>query len=67
MENIMKKSNKLIVAVCIVLLLAIAINLTGCATQIQAKNLMDGITPNTVSALKDLDTDSDYRFFTSFI
>ena len=33
---------------------AMMLNLTGCATTVQAANLMEGVTPNKVSALEDL-------------
>ena len=38
----------------LLLICAIGINLTGCATKVQAKDLMEGITPNAVTPLNDL-------------
>ncbi len=38
-----------IVTVSLLLLLAIALNLTGCVKQIKAQNLMDGITPRQIN------------------
>ena len=38
----------------LLLVFAMAINLTGCATTVQAANLMEGVTPNKVTALNDL-------------
>lgn len=44
-----------LIIVSLFLICAMAVNLTGCATmEVQAKNLMEGITPNQVSALDDL-------------
>ncbi|MBE6607603.1 MAG: serine protease [Ruminococcaceae bacterium] len=40
--------------VALILLMAIAGNIVGCSMQVRAENLMDGITPNEVSALDDL-------------
>ena len=47
---------KKIILACLSLMLvcAMMLNLTGCATTVQAANLMEGVTPNKVSALKDL-------------
>ena len=38
----------------LLLVCAIGINLTGCSTKVQAKDLMEGITPNAVTPLNDL-------------
>lgn len=38
----------------LLLVCAIGINLTGCSTKVQAKDLMEGITPNAVTSLNDL-------------
>lgn len=38
----------------LMLVCAMMLNLTGCATTVQAANLMEGVTPNKVSALEDL-------------
>ena len=38
----------------LLLVCAMAVNLTGCATTVQAANLMEGVTPNKVTALNDL-------------
>lgn len=40
----------------LVLVCAMMLNLSGCATTVQAANLMEGVTPNKVSALDDLST-----------
>jgi len=40
--------------VSLLLVCAIAVNLTGCSTKIQAESLMDDVTPNTVAVLDDL-------------
>lgn len=42
----------------LLLICAIGINLTGCSTKVQAKDLMDGITPNAVTPLEDLTSQS---------
>ena len=46
---------KKIILGCLSLMLvcAMMLNLTGCATTVQAANLMEGVTPNKVSALED--------------
>ena len=38
----------------LLLVCAMALNLSGCATTVQAANLMEGVTPNKVTALNDL-------------
>ena len=38
----------------LILICSMAVNLTGCATTVQAANLMEGVTPNKVTALNDL-------------
>ena len=40
----------------LLLVCAMAVNLTGCTMKVQAKDLMEGITPNQVNALDDLST-----------
>ena len=43
-----------LVIISLLLICAMAVNLTGCTMEVQAKDLMDGITPNQVNALDDL-------------
>lgn len=50
----MKKTKLSLIIVSLVLLCAMAVNLTGCATTVHAEDLMEGITPNSVTALDDL-------------
>ena len=50
----MKKTRISLVIISLLLVCAMAVNLTGCTMEVQAKNLMDGITPNNVDALDDL-------------
>lgn len=50
----MKKNRICLIAISLLLVCTTAINLTGCATKIQAKSLMDGIKPNEVKTLDDL-------------
>ncbi len=38
----------------LLLVCAMAVNLSGCATTVQATNLMEGVSPNKVTALNDL-------------
>ena len=54
----MKKTKLSLVIISLVLLCAMAVNLTGCATNIHAEDLMEGVTPNSVTALNDLSTGS---------
>ena len=42
------------VIISLLLVCAMAVNLTGCTMEVQAKDLMEGITPNQVNALDDL-------------
>ncbi len=42
--------------VSLLLVCAMAVNMTGCAMEVQAENLMKGITPNEVAALEDIST-----------
>lgn len=49
-------SKKLLRALCLLLVCTAAVNLTGCASTIQAKNLMEGIRANPVSAETTEDT-----------
>ena len=50
----MKKTRIHFAMISLLLVCTIAVNLTGCAMEIQAKNLMEDITPNNVNALDDL-------------
>lgn len=51
----MKKTRIGLVMISLLLVCAMAVNLTGCTTmEVQAKDLMEGITPNNVNALDDL-------------
>ena len=54
----MKKTRISLVIISLLLVCAMAVNLTGCTMEVQAKNLMDGITPNNVNALDDLSSGS---------
>lgn len=49
----MKKMRTSLVIISILLVCAMAVNLTGCTMNTQAKNLMEGITPNRVTELND--------------
>ena len=50
----MKKTRISLVIISMLLVCAMAVNLTGCTMKVQAKDLMEGITPNNVDALDDL-------------
>lgn len=50
----MKKTKLSLVIISLVLLCAMAVNLIGCATTVHAEDLMEGVTPNNVTALNDL-------------
>ena len=50
----MKKTHISLVIISLLLVCAMAVNLTGCTMEVQAKDLMEGITPNNVNALDDL-------------
>lgn len=50
----MKKTRMILALVSLLLVGAMAVNMTGCSTKVQAKDLMEGITPNEVTALEDL-------------
>ena len=50
----MKKTRISLVIISLLLVCAMAVNLTGCTKKVQAKDLMEGITPNNVDALDDL-------------
>lgn len=50
----MKKTRISLVIISLLLVCAMAVNLTGCTMEVQAKDLMEGITPNNVNALDDL-------------
>ena len=52
----MKKNRILLMAVSLILVFAMSANLAGCATQVQAADLMEGVEANQVTALKDLDS-----------
>ena len=51
----MKKLRMFSVLTSLILVCAIALNLTGCTLQAQAKDLMKGISPNSVNSLDSLD------------
>ena len=50
----MKKTRISLVIISLLLVCAMAVNLTGCTMEVKAKDLMEGITPNNVDALDDL-------------
>ena len=50
----MKKTRISLVIISLLLVCAMAVNFTGCTMEVQAKDLMEGITPNNVNALDDL-------------
>ena len=50
----MKKIRISFVIISLLLVCTMAVNLTGCTMEVQAKDLMEGITPNNVNALDDL-------------
>lgn len=50
----MKKSRVFLALVSLLLVFATAFNLSGCTMQVQAKDLMEGISPNSVNALDSL-------------
>ncbi len=50
----MKKSRVFLALVSSLLVFATAFNLSGCTMQVQAKDLMEGISPNSVNALANL-------------
>lgn len=50
----MKKTRMILALISLLLVGAMAVNMTGCSTKVQAKDLMEGITPNEVTALDDL-------------
>jgi len=50
----MKKTHISLIIVSLLLVCTMAVNLTGCTMEVQAKDLMEGITPNNVNALDDL-------------
>lgn len=50
----MKKTRISLVIISLLLVCAMAVNLTGCTMEVQAKDLMEGITPNNVNTLDDL-------------
>lgn len=50
----MKKSRISLVITSLLLVCAMAVNLTGCTKKVQTNNLMEGVTPNEVNALDKL-------------
>ena len=54
----MKRTTLALALVSTFLLCALSVNLGGCSAQIQAKDLMEKITPNEVTPLDDLDVQS---------
>lgn len=61
----MKKTRISLVIISLLLVCAMAVNLTGCTMEVQAKDLMEGITPNNVTALDDLSSqNADVTDFT---
>ncbi len=48
------RTSKLCLTILSLLLVSVLTLMTGCSTKIQAKDLMQGITPNSVTVLKDL-------------
>lgn len=50
----MKKTRISLVIISLLLVCAMAVNLTGCTMEVQAKDLMEGIAPNNVTALDNL-------------
>ena len=50
----MKETRISLVIISLLLVCAMAVNLTGCTMEVQAKDLMEGITPNNVTALDNL-------------
>ena len=50
----MKETRISLVIISLLLVCAMAVNLTGCTMEVQAKDLMEGITPNNVTDLDDL-------------
>lgn len=52
----MKKTRITLGVISLLIVCVIAINLTGCTMKIQAKNLMEGITPKNVNTLDDLNS-----------
>ena len=67
----MKRARIGLMIVSLLLVCAMAVNMTGCSTKVKAKDLMEGITPNEVTALDDLSpqnakvTDFAVRLFQS--
>lgn len=51
----MRKIRIRYVVICLLLVCAMAVNLTGCVLEAHAMDLMKGITPQNVTALEDLD------------
>lgn len=50
----MKKTRISLIITSLTLVCAMTVNMTGCAAAVQAKDLMEGVTPNKVSAPDDL-------------
>ena len=53
----MKKTRIGLVIISLLLVCAMAVNLTGCTMEVQAKDLMEGITPNNVNTVQVQYTD----------
>ena len=54
----MKKKRISLMLASLILVCAMAVNLTGCSAGVQAKNLMDGVTPRKVSAVAGLGSEN---------
>lgn len=52
----MKKARISLVVIRLILVCVMMVNLTGCNTEVQAKNLMTGITPNEVNTLDNMNS-----------
>jgi serpin B len=53
--KIMKKSRLCSITLSLVLILAMLLNFSGCGVKVNAQDLMQGITPNKVTPLENLD------------
>ena len=58
-EKNMKKTRIKLTVISLLLLLAVAVNITGCALPVQAEDLMDGITPGRVEITDNMNEKSD--------
>ena len=54
----MKKTKLSLIIISLALLCAMAVNLTGCAMTVHAEDLMEGVTPKSVTKLNDLSGNS---------